>query len=87
MTSPNPLRLRARLGPNQSSRLGIVDHDHFFFKLHALEILLVVHQEDFLRILGQFIFSTVQGVVKSFRDFKEVVAAGNDLPMSGDFEL
>ncbi len=47
-------------------------------------ILLVVHQEDFLRGLGQVVVAAVQGVVKSLGDFEEVVAAGDDVPVRAE---
>src|SRR5256885_7128047 len=87
VAAPDPFAAIAFLGANEPSGLRIVDDEEVFDELHALSVLLVVHQEDVKDLLGRVIVASVQRVVESLGDFEEIVAAGNNLPLSLDFEL
>lgn len=72
---------------NQRRRLRVVDHHNVLAKLHALAILFVVHQENFLRGLGQLIRRAVQRVVKCLGDFEKIITAGDHIPVGGHIQF
>ena len=64
-----------------------MDDDYVFIKLHTLAILLVVVEENFLCLASEMVFAAMQGVMKSLGYFKEIVAAGNYVPMGDDAQF
>ena len=64
-----------------------MDNEQILHKLHALAVLLVVHQEDIEDLLGDVVIAAMQRIVESFGDFVEIVAASNDLPFGHHFQL
>ncbi len=87
MTAPHPTRRLILSRTDQRRRLRVVDHHNVLVELHALPVLLVVRQEDFLRMPREFILGAVEGIVKGLRHFEEVVSAGDDVPMSDDIQF
>ena len=67
--------------PNKRRRLRIVDHNEVLVKLHALAVLLVVHQENVASVLRQVVLAALQRIVKCLGDFEEVVSSGDHIPM------
>ena len=60
MTAPDPMVLPAPFTRgNQRCRLRILDYHHVFVELHAVAILLVVRQENFLCLPGQLVFGAL----------------------------
>src|SRR5271154_347270 len=62
------------------------DHD-IFVKSHSRAILFVMSNEDLLRFRSQDVLPSVQRVVHGFGDLKEVVAAGDHVPMGANLQL
>ena len=52
-----------------------------------MPILLVVGQEDFLRMPREFVRGAVQRIVERLSHFEEVVATGDDVPMGGHLQF
>ncbi len=55
--------------------------------MHSLTILLVVVKEILPALGGSACTRPMQGIVESLGDFKEVVAAGNNIPSRRDFHF
>src|SRR6266852_3000456 len=87
MTAPHPSRLLVLSRTDQRRRLRVVDYHHVLVELHALPVLLVIRQEDFLRLPGEYVLAAVEGIVKGLCHFEEVVASGDDVPMSVDVQF
>src|SRR5579862_2423651 len=87
MASPYPFSVASLALANQGGGLGIMDDDYIFIKLDSFAVLLVVLEENFLRFAGEVVFTPVQGVMKSFRDFKKIVASSDYIPMGDDTQF
>ena len=85
VAAPYPLPAIALLGADERGRLRVMDDEQVFDELHALAVLLVVHQEDVKDLFRGVIVTAVQRVVEALGDFEEIVAAGNYLPLGLDF--
>src|SRR5438105_15868447 len=80
VAAPNPL-LIALAGADQAGWLGIVDDDDIFVEGHAQPVLLIVGVKNLKHVFRQVVLAAVQGVVKTLGDLKEIIAAGDDLPL------
>ena len=87
VAAPYPLAAITFFRSDEPGRLRIVNDEQVLDELHALPVLLVVHQEDVEDLFGRMIVAAMQRVVKALGHFKEVVAAGDDLPFGLDFQL
>lgn len=67
--------------------MGIVDDGEFALHLQASEVLFVVGQKYLKAFRRHFIGSPVKGVMKSFGDVEEVVAAGDHVPADGQAQF
>ncbi len=64
-----------------------MNHDHIFEKLHAPAVLLVVHQENVAGLLRKFVVAALKRIVEGFGNLKEIIASGDDLPVSRHFDF
>src|SRR5579872_1698427 len=75
---PVPFLLRARL--NERRRLRIVDNRKFTVKLQPLPIHFIGGKKNLEIFPSRHVGSAVQGVMKSLRHFKKILAPGNNVP-------
>ena len=87
VAAPDPAAALLRFGADQAGGLRIMDHEQVFSKLHALAVLLIVRHEDVSDLLGQVVVAAVQRVMEALGDLIEVIAAGDDVPARGNFQL
>jgi ABC-type molybdate transport system ATPase subunit len=58
-----------------------MNYDDIFGELHALPVLLVMHEENVTRMLSKFVLAALQGIVEGLGHLEEVVASGDDFPV------
>jgi len=87
VAAPDPLAAVALLGADERGRLRIVDDEDVLYELHALAVLLVVHEEDVEDLLGGVIVAAMERVVEALGDLEEIVSAGDDFPLSLNFDF
>src|ERR1041385_8203551 len=87
VTAPDPASAIAHARTDETCRLRVMNHEQVLTELHAGSVLFVVEHEYVFGLRGEVVFAAMQRVVKAFRDFEEVVAAGNDLPLGVNFQF
>ena len=87
VAAPGPVICSRFAGINQSRRLRVVDHHEFGVERKSCAVPFVVREKNLEIPRARTIRRAVQRVVKRLGHFKEILAAGHDVPFDVEFQF